>query len=376
MTVKLGPSGPLLQPSWMAGARLRRLCKIGGTLLLLFVIEVTLKAAVAREEPIQLKIVGGLAGVTQYERYEAPFWLERVPRLTGGRVQAEIAAFDRSGIRGTEFIHLMRVGVVPFGTLILTIAGADEPELMASDIAALNPDMLHLRRNVQAFRSVFTRVLRDNHNLEVLAVYAYPAQVLFCARPFSGLRDIVGRRVRTSSATQADLMEAVGALPVVIPFAEIVNSIRRGSVECAITGTLSGNSIGLHEVTSHVHAMALSWGVSVFAAHGPSWAALPDEVRTQISQGLSALEAEIWAAAEQDTLQGLRCNAGHPDCVAGLRGRMHVVPVSAADEGIRQRLVRETVLPRWLDRCGESCARTWNDSLAATTGIRARMPAR
>ena len=325
--------------------------------------------AEAQPTPIQLKIVGGLAGVAQYDRYEAPFWLERVPQLTGGRVRAEIAAFDRSGIRGSEFIHLMRVGVVPFGTLILTIAGADEPELMASDLAGLNPDMAHLRRNVQAFRSVFTRTLRDHHNLEVLAVYAYPAQVLFCAKPFASLGDIAGRRVRTSSATQADLMEAVGAIPVVIPFAEMVGSIRRGTVECAITGTLSGNSIGLHEVTSHVHAMALSWGVSVFAAHSPSWAALPDDIRSQIAAGLTELEAQIWAAAEQDTLQGFRCNSGQADCVDGQPGRMRVVPVSPADEEFRRHLVRHTVLPRWLDRCGPDCAPTWNDSLAAVTGI-------
>jgi TRAP-type C4-dicarboxylate transport system substrate-binding protein len=363
----------------MAGAKLRALLGLGAACLLWGAAglgQAQQAPSPAQQAPIQLKIVGGLAGVAQFDRYEAPFWQERVPRLTGGRVQAEIAAFDRSGIRGNEFIHLMRVGVVPFGTLILTVAGADEPELTASDLAALNPNMAHLRRNVEAFRPVFTRILRENHNLEVLAVYTYPAQVLFCARPFTGLGDIVGRRVRTSSATQADLMEAVGAIPVVIPFAEIVSSIRRGAVECAMTGTLSGNSIGLHEVTSHVHAMALSWGVSVFAAHGPSWAALPDEVRAQISAGLATLEAEIWAAAEQDTLQGLLCNAGHADCVAGQRGRMRVVPVSPADEEIRRRVVRQTVLPRWMERCGEDCARTWNETLAATTGIQAGGPAR
>ncbi|WP_431305655.1 TRAP transporter substrate-binding protein [Sediminicoccus sp. BL-A-41-H5] len=371
MTVEPRRNGPPSQRGHMAEAGPGGMRRLGVTLLIFLTVSLVPSLAPAQQPPIHLKIVGGLAGVTQFDRYEVPFWLERVPRLTSGRVQAEIATFDRSGIRGNEFIHLMRVGVIPFGTLILTIAGADEPELTASDLAALNPDMAHLRRNVQAFRSVFTRTLRRNHNLEVLAVYAYPAQVLFCTRPFTGLGDILGRRVRTSSATQADLIEAVGAIPVVIPFADIVSSIRRGAVECAITGTLSGNSIGLHEVTSHVHAMALSWGVSVFAAHGPSWAALPEEVRSQISSGLASLEQEIWAAAEQDTLQGLRCNAGEADCTAGQRGRMRVVPVSEADEEIRRRLVRQAVLPRWLDRCGEDCITTWNDSLAATTGMRA-----
>lgn len=376
MTVEHSRTGTSSQPGRRADLRLCGLRNIVATVLLLCAAALPPKTAVGQQPPIHLKIVGGLAGVAQYDRYEVPFWLERVPRLTGGRVQAEIAAFDRSGIRGNEFIHLMRVGVVPFGTLILTIAGADEPELMAADLAALNPDMAHLRRNVQSFRSVFTRTLRESHNLEVLAVYAYPAQVLFCVRPFSGLSDVTGRRVRTSSATQADLMEAVGAIPVVIPFADIVSSIRRGAVECAITGTLSGNSIGLHEVTSHVHAMALSWGVSVFAAHGPSWAALPEEVRAQISAGLAILETEIWTASEQDTLQGLRCNAGQADCVAGQRGRMRVVPVSTADEEIRRRLVRDTVLPRWLERCGSDCVGIWNGSLAATTGIHAEEAAR
>lgn len=376
MTVDTDLSGTSLQPVRQGDPRRRGARSFGAAVCFLLACALSPHSVHAQPPPIQLKIVGGLAGVAQYERYEVPFWLERVPRLTGGRVQAEIAAFDRSGIRGNEFIHLMRVGVVPFGTLILTIAGADEPELMASDLAALNPDMTHLRRNVHAFRSVFTRTLRENHNLEVLAVYAYPAQVLFCARPFTGLSDIAGRRVRTSSATQADLMEAVGAIPVVIPFADIVSSIRRGAVECAVTGTLSGNSIGLHEVTSHVHAMALSWGVSVFAAHGPSWAALPEDIRAQISAGLAVLETEIWTAAEQDTLQGLHCNSGQPDCVSGQRGRMRIVPVSSADEEIRQRLVRNTVLPRWLERCGPDCAATWNGSLAATTGIQTSEPAR
>ena len=74
-------------------------------------------------------------------------------------------AGDRAGIRGQEMLQLMRLGVVPFGTLILSIAGADEPELTASDLAGLNPDMAHLRRNVQAFRPVFTRILRERWSI-------------------------------------------------------------------------------------------------------------------------------------------------------------------------------------------------------------------
>lgn len=321
-------------------------------------------------DPIALKVVGGLAGVTQYTRHEAPFWLEQIPRLTQGRVRAEIAPFDRSGIRGGDMLHLMRLGVVPFGTLILSIAGADEPEIAGSDLAGLNPDMQHLRRHVSAFRPNFTQVLRDRYDIEVLAVYAYPAQVLFCNRAFAGLADIGGRRVRASSVAQADMVEALGGVPVVIPFAEIVPEIRRGTVECAITAALSGNALGLHEVTSHLHPMAFSWGVSVFGAHRPSWERLPEAVRAPIRTGLVALEAQIWAAADQETTEGLACNAGRAGCSSGRRGDMRLIPVSAADEARRQQALRGTVLPRWVARCGESCAAAWNGQLAELVGIR------
>jgi TRAP-type C4-dicarboxylate transport system substrate-binding protein len=328
-------------------------------------------AAQPRADIIPLKIIGGLASVSQYTRYEAPFWLERIPQLTEGRVRAEIAPFDRSGIRGSDMLHLMRLGVVPFGTLILSIAGADEPELTGSDLAGLNPDMQHLRRNVAAFRPYFTRILRERYEIEVLAVYTYPAQVLFCTRPLTSLADIAGRRVRASSVAQADMIEALGGIPVVIPFAEIVPEIRRGAVECAITAALSGNAIGLTEVTTHLHAMAFSWGISVFGAHRPSWELLPENVRAPIVAGLATLEAEIWEAAEHETVEGLACNAGQGGCAAGRRGNMRLIPVSPADAARSREVLTDTVLPRWIERCGEECAEAWNRHMADVVGVRA-----
>src|SRR3954470_3524460 len=55
-------------------------------------------AAQAADSPIQLKVVGGLAGVSQYTKLEEPFWTHQVSELTRGRVQAEIHPSDRSGL--------------------------------------------------------------------------------------------------------------------------------------------------------------------------------------------------------------------------------------------------------------------------------------
>lgn len=334
---------------------------------------VGVRAGAAQQDgQIRLKIVGGLADVSQYVRFEEPFWRRRVSELTGGRVTAEIAPFDRSGIRAPEMPQLMRLGVVPFGTVLLNVAASEEPEFNAVDLPALSPSLSTLRETVAAYRPHLAKLLRERFNIEVLGVYTYPSQVVFCNRAFTGLSDLAGRRIRTSSVAQSELVQALGATPVVTTFAEIVPAMRAGVVECAITGTLSGHAIGLYEVTTHVHALAITWGISIFGANINAWAALPQEVRDRLVDGLGTLESEIWEAADRETGEGLACNAGLPACPVARRGALTIVPVSAADDERRRRLLTEVVLPRWVGRCGTDCVEAWNTRLAQVFGIRAQ----
>jgi len=316
------------------------------------------------EEPIRLRIVGGLAGVTQYTQLEQPFWQSEIGRRSGGRVVATIRPFDASGLRGQEMLQLMRLGVVPFGTALLSVAAGEEPELTAVDLPVLNPDMAALRRTVELYRDHLKTVLRDRHTIELIGIYAYPAQVLFCTKPFTGLGDIAGRRIRTSSVNQSELMRALGAVPVALPFADIVPAMRDGVADCAITGTLSGNEIGLADVTTHVHAMAINWGLSIFGANLAAWESLPGDIRTVLREGVADLERRIWEQADRDTVLGLACNTGSEVCPPPRRKSMTLVPRSAADESRRQQLLTDHVLPKWLERCGEGCAAAWAAYLA------------
>jgi TRAP-type C4-dicarboxylate transport system substrate-binding protein len=329
-------------------------------------------ASAEDQAPIRLKVAGGLAELGQYVRHEQPFWSRRVPELTDGRVRAEIAPFDRSGIRGQEMLQLIRLGVVPFGNVLLSLAAGTEPELNGVDLPILNPNIETLRLTVALWRPRLASILRERYGVELLAVYTYPAQVVFCRRPFAGLSDLAGRRVRTSSVGQSELLAGLGAVPVVIPFAETLGAVRSGVVECAITAAMSGNDVGLHEATSHISRLAVGWGVSVFAANRAAWAALPEDIRTALRDGLRQLEADIWRYAEVETENGLACNAGLDSCVDGRRGRMTVVNGRLEDEARRAELLRNVVLPSWVRRCGAECAQTWNRHIAPTLGVWAR----
>jgi TRAP-type C4-dicarboxylate transport system substrate-binding protein len=326
--------------------------------------------AAAAESDLRLRIVGGLAGVPQFNQFEKPFWTQELPRLTGGRVSAEIVPFDQAGIRGQDMLRLMQLGVVPFGTTLIGLGSAQEPILAAPDLAGLAADADELERVLAAFRPTLEQVLRERYGVRLLAVYAYPAQTVFCRQALRSLADLAGRRVRTSGVSQSDLVEALGARPVQIPFAEMVGAVRAGSVDCAITGTLSGNLLGLHEVTGFLHTQPISWGVSVFGANAAAWNALPADVQRLLLRELPKLERAILADAVVQTAQGVACNTGRADCRGGRPGSMQAVGGAEDARRLRQ-LFAEVVLPRWVRRCGGDCSSAWNQTLGPALGVRA-----
>jgi TRAP-type C4-dicarboxylate transport system substrate-binding protein len=257
---------------------------------------------------------------------------------------------------------------VPFGTSLLNLSAVFDSEFGAPDLAGLNPDVATLRRSVGAFRPYLEKVLRERYGSELLAFYAYPAQVTFCAKPLASLADLAGRRIRISSATQSDWVTALGAIPVQTPFSEIVANVRNGNIDCAITGTMSGNTIGLHEVTSHIHTMPVNWGLAAFVANGATWNALPKDLQDLLRRELPKLEQAIWAEAESETSDGIACNIGAPACVGGRKGNMTLVRASAADAAIRRDILSKSVVPGWYKRCGPRCAQVWKQTIGAASG--------
>jgi len=339
-----------------------------------FVSAVLHATAGAASAPLTLRIVGGLSGLNQYTQFEEPFWTRELPRLSAGRYQADIAPFDRSGVPGPDMLRLLHFGVLPFGNALLSNISTQYPELAAPDLAGLNPDIDSLRKNLATFRPFLEKILRDEHGIELLAVYTYPAQVMHCKTEFKSLRDLAGRQVRVASATQADLVSALGATPLLIRLPEVMASMHNGAIDCAVTGAMSANTIGLYKETHFVSAMPITWGLSFFGANHNAWSALPTDLQELLRRELPKLEAAIWANSERETQEGLACNTGQATCLHGHLGAMRQVPMTAADDAFRRSVFGRTVLQHWIQRSGGDNATLWNQTIGQRSGITAPAP--
>lgn len=319
-----------------------------------------------------LRVVGSLSNLGPYKDFELPFWTKQVPERSGGAVTAEIRGFDQMGMKGPEVLRLLGQGVMEFASVPMYYLAADDAAIEMIDIAGLLPDVDTARKVTEATRPYYEKLLREKFKVELIGIGAFPAQVLYCNGEITSLADIKGKKVRVGGRSQSELVAALGGTPVTIAFGEVVPALQTKTVDCGITGSMSGNLAKWHEVTTHLLALPLGWAQIAYAANLKTWNGLDPKVRSFIDQEMKTLEAGLWSAAGSITEMGYACNAGKPECRGGVAGKLKVVQPSKADHELLRRIETESMLPKWSARCDDNCVSAFNTSVSNVVGLTAR----
>jgi TRAP-type C4-dicarboxylate transport system substrate-binding protein len=312
---------------------------------------------------VHLKVVGGLGATIQFKNFEEPFWSKQIAERSGGQITAEVTPWDQFGIKGAELLQFTRLGAIVISTVSLSQIASEDPEAAAVDLAGLNPDIPTLRRSIKAYLPTLREIYRTRYGLELLAVWSYPAQVIFCNTPITGLADLHGVKVRVASAMHSDFVEGLGGVGITIPFDGLMDGLKKHVADCAITGAMSGYRLGLYNATTHLDPVTVSWGPYVLFANRAAWERFDPAVREFLSAQLDELSDRLWEAAERETREGVACLIGSGDCTAGTPAHMTLVPVGDTDRKLIRRSFTDVVSPRWAERCGPDCVKGWNDTI-------------
>ena len=328
--------------------------------------------ALAQELPkSHLKVTGGLSNLTAFTDYEKPFWTKTIPERSKGQVTAEIKGFNEMGIKGPELLRLLGSGVLEFGTATLSYFASDNPINEAIDLAGLAPDAKTARAVTDAFEPVLAKLYGQSNNVKLLGISTYPGQVFFCNAEIKGLADIKGKKVRTSSRTQADFVEALGGSSVTMAFGEVVPALQNKVVDCAITGSLSGYSAKWYEVSTHLVALPINWNQQIHAVNGKVWAKFTPPLQKFLQTEVNGLVDQIWDAAARQTQEGFDCNTGAAACTQPVKGKMVLVQPSAADRELLAK-TRQLVIDKWAARCSAQCVSDFNATIGKVIGVTAK----
>jgi TRAP-type C4-dicarboxylate transport system substrate-binding protein len=221
---------------------------------------------------------------------------------------------------------------------------------------------------------VIDRQMQKNWNAKLLAFGGNPPQVFWCRGVLGGLADLKGKKVRVFNNTMRDFLSGVGATAVSMAFAEVVPALNSGVVDCAVTGSLSGNTAGWPEVTKSLYPMSLGWSINVMAVNLTTWNRLDKRVQSFLLEQIKAYEDKMWGTLKKATDEADNCNTGKQPCTMGKLAKMTIVPVKPAEAEQHKKLVEGAVLAGWAKRCGAECAAEWNNTVGKTLNLRAPNP--
>ncbi|MGB6007362.1 TRAP transporter substrate-binding protein [Castellaniella sp.] len=320
-------------------------------------------AAFAADLPkTHLNIVGNLSFDTATASFEKPFWTKTVPEQSGGAIETQFKSFNEMGLKGAEILRLMSQGVIEFGSATLSYFASDDPIYDAVNLVGMAPTLKDEEAVIDSFTPVYQQILQKK-GIHLLGFGINPAQVLYCNSNIGKLADIEGKKVRISSRTQADFVDAMGGSSVNMAFAEVVPALQTGVIDCAITGSLSGFNAKWYEVSTHLLELPLNWNPIMYAVNDKAWSKLDPKVQAFVTTHFSAMLKDLIADVARQNQEGYDCNSGAAACTAAVKGSMKLVKPTQEDLDLLKKVAYGTVAPKWGERCSADCVTRFNETV-------------
>jgi len=320
----------------------------------------------------ELKVLGGLSTRSNYKQVEQPFWLKTIPEHSAGQITAEIKGFDEMGLKGSELLKLMKQGVIEFGVIPLIYPAADTALYEAVDLAGLATDAKTARQISASFAPILAKHVSNTYQSKFLGVSPFAPQVLFCNMPLRGLQDLKGKTVRIITRSQGELIEALGAKSINMPFAEVLSAFQKKTIACAMASSMAGYTAKWYSAATHLYALPLGWNQEIHAVNQKAWDQLNTDVRALLEVNLAKLTERLWLFAETENQKGYDCNTGAKSCPMAPKGNMTLVRPTQADLATIKRLATQSIVSKWAARCSGACVSEFNQTIGKSLKITAK----
>ena len=347
--------GSLLGGSLLGGALL------GGALLVA-------GAAVAAELPkVHLKLAGAGTNLNM-GKIEKAWWLEDIPKASGGRISTSYVSIFELGLKGDEQLRLAKMGVLEFFDGNFNPISSEDPLFRGIDMFGFAPTHADARKMADAYLPVLSKVAEKKFGIKILMVWPNPAQTMYCKDKGTGLTNFLkGKKVRAGRGAVAAFVEKAGGTPVSIPWTDVIPSAQTGLINCGITGTLSGNTAGWPEVFNYLLPMKLYWGFWFSGVSVAAWDRLDPAVQTFLLAEMGKHAEKRWKISGEETQDGINCNTGQGPCKYGKKSNMTLVKVSDDDKKLLNQWALE-IAPQWVKAVGVDAAKEWNATAGKALG--------
>lgn len=122
---------------------------------------------------------------------------------------------------------------------------------------------------------------------------------IWSKRRLENPKDLSGLKIRTFDINGSETMKAAGAIPVQLPWGDVIPALSTNMIEAVLTSNESGVAARFWEHMHYFHELGYAVGLSVVHMNRQTLDDLPADLQSMIYRTAAEVEANAWIRAEK-----------------------------------------------------------------------------
>jgi TRAP-type C4-dicarboxylate transport system substrate-binding protein len=264
--------------------------------------------AAAQDKPIELKFSSWVSTVHGHHTGVMAPWARMIEEKSRGRLKVTIFPGSTLG-KPADHFDMAKNGIADIVFIAPGYTPGRFPMISVTELPLL---FKSARGGSQAVWSLFDRYLKaEFKDVKVLWVWVHPPGHFHLAKkPVKVVEDLAGLKIRAGTPMLANMVKALGAIPVSIAAPETYNALERGVVDGTVFPWEAISSFKLAEVLKHHAAVNLYVAPLVTLMNQKRYDSLPPDLRKVIDDLAGAWGAEftgrVWDQNENVGIEAIK----------------------------------------------------------------------
>lgn len=252
-----------------------------------------------KEEPIkgELKLIMATYIPVGYPLVyeEGKIFVDLVNKLGKGIVQVEMY-WGGTLLKGPELLAGLHAGTAdiifqtaPYMLGSLPILGIQSVPIYSND---LNHSYRALKMGTPLYK-LQNDVLKEKNIFQIASAGCIPEYIWTKEKLIRKPEDLKGLKIRVAGKVEAMVVRLLGAVPVILPSAEVPPALQRGVVDGTLTNPWTARGRRVEEYCKHMLIHPVSFVSTPFYALLDKWNNWPEEVRKVILEAAAQWEVAL-----------------------------------------------------------------------------------
>lgn len=282
---------------------------------------------------------------------------EAVKKATNGEVAITVHPGGSLGLKGPEMLVAVRDGQVAMADIQMNQQVGEHRFWGVESLPYLATGYDELKKLQRHTRPQFDK-LAQQFGQRILYIVPWPPQSVFSKVAFdSAPTQLKGVKIRTIDKNASDFFGKIGAVPLQMPWGDVVPALATGALDAVATSSTSGVDGKFWEFLAYCNRLNWQMNSQMVNVNLRVWAKLKPAQQKTIEELARRMEGEFWAVSQKEDeknialLQDKGMKVAQP--TATLRTTLNKIGASMWDDYVRATPMAKPVLAAYRKEVGK-----------------------